>query len=142
VNYREGDPAAAVRAVAPDGVDLVVEVAPAVNLPLDLAVLKARGTIAAYATDGGTSMTVEIGPAMVLNTRLQFMLLYTVGAEALRAAAEDITTALAAGVLPVGEEHGLPLHRFALEDTAGAHEAVEAGAIGKVLIDVGPPIGG
>jgi NADPH2:quinone reductase len=138
VNYREGDPAAAIRAIAADGVDLVVEVAPAPNLALDLAVLKTRGTIAVYATDGGTSLTFEIGPNMVLNTRLQFLLLYTVGAEALRAAAEDITAALEAGALPVGEEHGLPLHRFPLDDTAGAHDAVEAGAIGKVLIDVGP----
>ena len=136
VNYREGDPAAAIRAVAPDGVDLVVEVAPAVNLPLDLAVIRSRATIAIYATDGGAELTLAIGPNIVLNTRLQFLLLYTVGAGALQAAADDITAALEAGALPVGEEHGLPLHRFDLADTAGAHEAVEAGAVGKVLIDV------
>jgi NADPH2:quinone reductase len=136
VNYREDDPTAAIHQVAPDGVDVVVEVAPAANLPLDLAVLRTRGTIATYASDGGSSLTLEIGPNMVLNTRLQFLLLYTIGAEALRAATEDITAALEAGALPVGEEHGLPLHRFPLEDTAGAHDAVEAGKVGKVLIDV------
>jgi NADPH2:quinone reductase len=38
--------------------------------------------------------------------------------------------------LPVGEEAGLPLHRFALERAADAHAAVEASAVGKVLIDV------
>ena len=32
VNYREGDPVAAIRELAPDGVDIVVEVAPAQNL--------------------------------------------------------------------------------------------------------------
>jgi NADPH:quinone reductase len=37
----------------------------------------------------------------------------------------------------VGAEAGLPLHRFALEQTAEAHAAVERGAVGKVLIDVG-----
>ncbi len=37
VNYREGDPVAAIREIAPDGVDIVVEVAPAQNLGLDLA---------------------------------------------------------------------------------------------------------
>ena len=98
--------------------------------------IRSRATIAIYATDGGAELTLAIGPNIVLNTRLQFLLLYTVGAGALQAAADDITAALEAGVLPVGEEHGLPLHRFDLADTAGAHEAVEAGAVGKVLIDV------
>jgi NADPH2:quinone reductase len=36
----------------------------------------------------------------------------------------------------VGEAHGLPLSRFALEQTAQAHDAVEQAAIGKVLIDL------
>jgi NADPH:quinone reductase len=139
VNYREGDPAAAIRAVAPDGVDIVAEVAPAANLPLDLAVIRTRATIAAYASDGGSSITLAVGPNMVLNTRLQFLLLYTVGDEVLNAATADITAALRDGALPVGEEHGLPLHRFALADTAAAHDAVEAGVVGKVLIDVARP---
>jgi NADPH2:quinone reductase len=139
VNYREDDAAAAIRALAPDGVDVVVEVAPAVNLPLDLAVIRTRATIAVYASDGGTSVPLEVGPNIVLNTRLQFLLLYTVGHEALSAAAADITAALRDGALPVGEEHGLPLHRFALADTAAAHDAVEAGVVGKVLIDVTRP---
>jgi NADPH2:quinone reductase len=46
--------------------------------------------------------------------------------------------ALAAGALQVGEEHGLPLTRFSLDDTAAAHDAVERGTVGKVLIDVAP----
>mgnify|MGYP003513397797 CR=1 FL=1 len=39
-------------------------------------------------------------------------------------------------MVEVGDEHGLPLTRFALADTAAAHDAVEGGAVGKVLIDV------
>ena len=38
--------------------------------------------------------------------------------------------------MEVGEEHGLPLHRFPLERTGDAHDAVQAGAVGKVVIDV------
>ena len=64
------------------------------------------------------------------------MLLYTVGEELCGAAAEDVTAAVADGALRVGEDAGLPLHRFPLEQTAAAHDAVEAGAVGKVLIDV------
>ena len=73
---------------------------------------------------------------MVLNARLQFILLYTVGDAALAAAAEDVSAAVADGALGVGEEYGLPLVRFPLEQTAAAHDAVENGAVGKVLIDV------
>jgi NADPH2:quinone reductase len=41
------------------------------------------------------------------------------------------------GAFRVGEQSGLPLHRFPLEDTAATHSAVENGAVGKVLITVG-----
>ncbi|WP_432522741.1 NADPH:quinone reductase [Kineococcus sp. SYSU DK006] len=136
VNYREGDPAAAIREVAPDGVDVVVEVALAQNLELDQAVLRPRGVVASYANDGGDDVRVDIRANMVLNTRLQFILMYTMGAQNLAAAAQDVTAALRDGALPVGEEHGLPLLRFPLERTAAAHEAVEGGVVGKVLIDV------
>jgi NADPH2:quinone reductase len=33
----------------------------------------------------------------------------------------------------------LPLHHFSLEEAGAAHDAVEEGAIGKVLIDIGEP---
>jgi hypothetical protein len=62
--------------------------------------------------------------------------LYTAGTQARAAAVEDVATAVRAGALPVGEEHGLPLVRFPLERTADAHRAVESGAVGKVLVDV------
>jgi NADPH2:quinone reductase len=73
---------------------------------------------------------------MTKNTRYQFVLVYTVGEAALRAAAEDINRAVEDGALPVGEEAGLPLHRFQLAETAAAHQAVEDDAVGKVLVDV------
>jgi NADPH2:quinone reductase len=136
VNYREAGAAEAIRRVAPDGVDIIVEVAPAANADLDLAVLRNAGTIAVYANNGGSTMTLDVRPNMVLNTRWQFLLLYTVGRPALTAAAEDITAALRDGALPVGAEHGLPLVRFPLAATADAHTAVENDTVGKVLVDV------
>ena len=137
VNYREGGAADRIREIAPDGVHTIVEVALGANVDLDLAVLATRGTIAAYADDGGPSVTIPLRPSMGLNARFQFVLLYTIGATALGAAAEDITLALRDGALPVGEEHGLPVHRYPLAETAAAHTAVQDGALGKVLIDVG-----
>ena len=136
INYRDEDAAAAIRKVAPDGVDLVVEVAIAANAQLNLDVVKPRSSIAIYANDGGREFTLDVRQNMIKNLRYQFVLLYTVGAAALTAAVEDITLALVDGALPVGENAGLPLHRFALANTADAHQAVQDGAVGKVLIDV------
>ncbi|WP_157428544.1 NADPH:quinone reductase [Agromyces salentinus] len=136
VDYRATDATAAIRALAPDGVDQVVEVSPARNAELNARVIANHGSIAVYATDGGGEMTLDVRHHFALNVRYQFLLLYTVGREALTAAAEDIVHAVADGALPVGEDAGLPLTRFPLERAAAAHDAVEAGTIGKVLIDV------
>jgi NADPH2:quinone reductase len=136
VDYRQEGAAAEIRELAPEGVDVIVEVAPAVNAALDAAVLAPDGTIAAYATDGGADLGLGVRSLMYLNARYRFVLVYTVPDEEKDQAVRDVAAALADGALPVGEEHGLPLHRFPLEATADAHAAVEGNAIGKVLIDV------
>jgi NADPH2:quinone reductase len=136
INYRDEDAATAIRKVAPEGVDLVVEVAIAANSQLNIDVVKPRGSVAIYANDGGGEFTVPIRPNMIKNLRYQFVLLYSVGDVALAAAVEDITLALVDEALPVGENAGLPLLRFPLANTADAHQAVQDGAVGKVLIDV------
>ncbi len=136
VNYREGDTVARIRDLAPDGVDIVVEVAPAQNIRLDVQVIKPRGTIAIYANNGGDEVNISVRETFSTNARFQWVLLYTVGRSALRAAAEDITAAVIDGALGVGDDRGLPLHHYPLERTADAHAAVEGGIVGKVLIDV------
>jgi NADPH2:quinone reductase len=68
---------------------------------------------------------------MTANVTLRFVLLYGIPPAAFDQAARDITTALTDGKLT-----GLPVTRFALDDVAAAHDAVEAGALGKVLIDL------
>ena len=136
VNYRAEDAAKAIRAIAPDGVDQVVEVSPARNAELNSRVIANHGSVSVYATDGGTEMTLDVRWHFSRNVRYQFLLLYTVGDAALAAAAEDVSHAVDDGALPVGEEAGLPITRFPLERAAEAHDAVEAGTVGKVLIDV------
>jgi NADPH2:quinone reductase len=137
VNYRESDAAREILAVAPDGVDVAVEVAPAQNNALDVEVVRNRGTIAIYANNGGEQFTVDIRPTFSKNLRYQFLLLYTLGRDLVDAAAEDISAAVASGALRVGDEAGMPLHHFPLEDTAAAHDAVADGVVGKVLLDIG-----
>jgi NADPH2:quinone reductase len=136
VNYRSEDAAEAIVALAPDGVDVVVEVAPAANAELDAAVLAQEGTVAVYATDGRAEAALAVWPLMLRNVRYQFVLVYTVPVAAKDQAVADVSAAVAAGALPVGEEFGLPLHRFPLERAGDAHDAVERGAVGKVLIEL------
>ena len=136
VDYRTTEAAARIRSLAPEGVDLIVEVAPAQNAELDLAVICNRGTVAVYANNGGDEMRLDVRRTFSLNIRYQFVLLYTVGQRELDAAAEDIAAAIEDGALPIGVDVGLPLHFFDLEHTADAHAAVEADVVGKVLIRV------
>jgi NADPH:quinone reductase len=136
VDYRRSNAAEEILRLAPDGVDVVVEVAPAANAALEQAVLAPNGAVAVYATDRGDELELSVRALMSRNLRYQFVLVYTVPAEAKAQAVDDVAAALAEGVLPVGAEAGLPLHRFPLERTADAHAAVEGGAVGKVLIDV------
>jgi NADPH2:quinone reductase len=119
-----------VRALAPDGVDRVVELALDHNLELDLGVCAPHAVISTYA-DGGTPASVPVRRLMTPNLLLRFVLVYTMPPEALRAAVAGVREAVADGALST-----LPLHRFPLEDIAGVHDAVESGAVGKVVVDV------
>ena len=68
---------------------------------------------------------------MIRNAAIEFVLVYTMPEAAKRQAVADITEALRDGALT-----GLPVRRFALEEIAAAHDAVEAGFVGKVLVDL------
>ena len=127
VNYRDADAADQIRAAA-GRPDRVVEVALGANLALDLAVTKSGSTIVSYAA-GPSDPVLPVRACMTANVVLRFILLYGVPRPALRRAAEDINAALTAGALTE-----LPAHRFGLSDVVAAHEAAEAGPLGKVLV--------
>lgn len=135
VNYRTAGVADEIRALAPGGVDVVVEVAPGVNDALDAAVIGPNGTVAVYVVDGGGALSVA-WPLIQHNVAYRFVLVYTVPPQPKDQAVRDVSAAVADGALPVGEEAGLPLHHFPLGRTGDAHDAVEAGAVGKVVIDL------
>jgi len=127
VNYRDADAADQIRA-AVGQTDRVVEVARGANLALDLAVAKPGSMIVTYAAEPADPV-LPVRACMTANVTLRFILLYGVPRPALRQAAADITAALIEGALTE-----LPVHRFGLSDIVAAHEAVEAGALGKVLV--------
>ncbi|HEX4057975.1 MAG TPA: NADPH:quinone reductase [Galbitalea sp.] len=136
INYRTEDVAERVRAIAKDGVEVIAEVNAAVNLGLDLTLLRVGGTIASYAGTPADEATFPVRAAMSANARLQFLLTYLTSDAQKRAAVDATTAALQAGALGIGAENGLPIIRFPLERAADAQRAVEAGTVGKVLIDV------
>jgi NADPH2:quinone reductase len=127
VNYRDADAAEQVRSFAGQ-IDRIVELALGVNLALDLAVAAPHAQIVTYAAEASDPV-LPVRACMTANLLLRFVLLYGVPREALDQAAQDITAALADGALTE-----LPVARFSLDDIVAAHEAVEAGAVGKVLV--------
>ena len=76
IDYRRQDVVAEVRAIAPHGVNTIVEVSPAVNAALDAEVLARHGSVAVYANNGGSEMELPVRPSMVPNVRWQFVLVY------------------------------------------------------------------
>ncbi len=126
VNYRSPGAVEQVRAFGP--VDRVIEVALGANFELDLAVARPHATIVTYAAEPANPV-LPVRACMTANVTLEFVLLYGVPMESLDQAAADISAALASGELT-----GLPVHKFPLADIAAAHEAAEAGAVGKVIV--------
>ncbi len=131
VNYRDSTAADRIREAAPTGVERFVEVAIAENLELDLSVAAPGAVIVAYAADSTSVAHAPVRRLMAANIALRFMLLYLVPAADLQAAVARTSAALAAGALSA-----LPIQRFSLHEAGAAHDAVEGGAVGKVVIDL------
>ncbi len=125
-----GDPAAAIRAHAPDGVGRIIEVSLSDNADLDDAVAANGAVIAAYATrDDRTE--IPFWTLLFNNVTLRLLGSDDFPAEARRQAARDLTAAAAAGALTVDVGD-----RFPLADIAKAHDRIDAGGRGRVLIDI------
>ena len=135
VNYRTSNAAEEIRSIAPDGVNIVAEVAPTSNAELNSLILAPEATVAVYANEAEPCM-IPVRPHMMLNTHYQFLMVYNVSARAKADAVSAVSAAVAAGALRVGAEAGVPLHRYPLADTAAAHAAVESSVVGKVLLDL------
>ncbi|HEX6712749.1 MAG TPA: NADPH:quinone reductase [Thermoleophilaceae bacterium] len=127
VDYKAGD---AIERVKDLRADRIVELSLGDNLELDLAAAGPHCAIASYANEG-RDPELEARKLMGPNIVLRFVLVYTMPREAIEQSIADITRALEDGALTEP-----PLHRFSLAETAAAHDAVEAGAIGKVLIEI------
>jgi NADPH2:quinone reductase len=109
-------------------VDRIVEVALGANLQLDLAISRPGTVVACYAAEPQDPV-LPVRACMSACVVLRFMLLYNMPQAVLDQGAADIGTALRAGALTE-----LPEHQFGLAEIVTAHEAVEHGTTGKVLV--------
>jgi NADPH:quinone reductase len=127
----ESDPAAAIRRLAPDGVDRVVEVALSANADLDAAVARNGAVVAAFASPGDRP-ALPFWPMLFANVTIRLLGSDDFPQDAKDAAARDLSAAAAQSALTVTVAETFPLARI-----AAAHEAVESGkAPGRVLVAV------
>ncbi|MEY9862731.1 NADPH2:quinone reductase [Catenulispora sp. GAS73] len=124
------DPAAAIRSHAPNGVDRIIEVALSDNADLDDAVAANGATIAAYATRADRT-EIPFWTLLFNNVTLRLLGSDDFPAEAKRQAARDLTAAAAVGALTVDIGD-----RYPLADISKAHDRIDAGGRGRVLIDI------
>jgi len=133
INYREQDVVAAIQELtAGGGVDRIIEVEFGGNLTVSNQVLKIGGVIAAYGSAAVPTPPLPFYPMMFNHTTVQMLLVYLLTNAQRRRACGLINEALDAGILKnhIGA-------RFALDDTAQAHVAVETGSvIGNVVVTV------
>jgi NADPH2:quinone reductase len=108
-----------VRALAPHGVDHIVEVAFGANIATDIELLTLGGSIASYATDVAVP-EIPFWPLVFKNVRLFFLGSDDFPSDAKVSAARDLNNAFEAGW--AGFEIA---ERIPLSDIAKAHELVE-----------------
>jgi NADPH:quinone reductase len=136
INYREEDVAARVRELTGGGGAQVVVEVNTDNLRTDLSAVASGGNIAIYVAG---EVAIPSFKAMLKNASLDFVLTYTTTTEEKDNAVAAVAEAVNAGAFRVGEEAGLPILRYPFARIAGAHEAVEQHAVGKVVIEVTEP---
>jgi NADPH2:quinone reductase len=122
------DPAADIRAVAPDGVDRIIEVAFSDNVDLDAAVGKVGTVIAAYASRQDRP-TFPFWPMLFNNMTIRLLGSDDFPSEAKEQAATDLTAAARDGALSITIGETLPLERV-----AEAHDLVDAGTRHRVVV--------
>jgi len=123
------DPVAAIRRLAPDGVDRIVAVALSANADLDAAVVRNGAALAAYASPNDRP-ELPFWPLLFNNVVIRLLGSDDFPQPAKDAAARDLTDAAAQSALSIKVAEIVPLERI-----AAAHELIESGkAPGRVLV--------
>jgi NADPH2:quinone reductase len=109
------------------GADAIIEMDLSANAKLIPAVLRPKGKVIVYGT--GAEATIPSFFCLSNSVLLQFFLVYQLDAQQRDRAVAGITRALEAGKL-----HNRVWPTFPLAEAAAAHEAVERGTIGNVVV--------
>ena len=132
INYKTEDVGSRVMELtAGEGVDRIVEVELGGNLATSLKVIKVNGAIAAYASEASPEPTLPFYLSLYKSMLIRHLLVFQVPDEDKAHAVADINRWMAEGRL----SHNIGQH-YPLAEIVAAHEAVEAGAVGKVLVEI------
>ena len=114
------------------GVDHIIEVDFGANIAANSKILKPNGTIAAYASSTVPEPAIPYYPLMMNGVGIDLVFVYILPDAARAQALADIATLLGGSVL----RHRIGA-RYALAETAAAHEAQESGKVtGNIVIEV------
>lgn len=133
LNYREQHLIERINRFTNDeGVDQIIDVEFGMNAEISAAVIKNCGVVSTYSSSLSPNPAIPFYPMMFKNVTLNMVLVYNMPESAKRQAIKDIETALSENQLT---------HRIAeswpLEQTANAHESIEAGGLdGCVVIEI------
>ncbi|MEP3279844.1 MAG: NADPH:quinone reductase [Stappiaceae bacterium] len=116
---------------AHQGVDRIIEVDLAANMEINAALIAPHGTIASYSSSSDPKPTLDYYAFANLGANLRFIQGFRIPAQARARGQKSLATLAASKKLniPIGQT-------FDLADIAAAHERVEAGSIGNVVLRV------
>jgi NADPH2:quinone reductase len=116
------------------GVDAVIEMDLAANAKLIPFVLRPKGSVIVYGT-GAAAASLPAFFCLTQSIRVQFFLVYELDTRERERAVSGIGRALEQSSLSIGKLiNRVATPTYALADTAAAHEAVERGTIGNVIV--------
>lgn len=119
-----------VRDVAPNGFDRVIEVSLSDNIDFDAAVVADGAVIAAYASRADRP-DIPFWPLLFANVTLRMLGSDDFAAAAKQTAVRDLTEIALAGKL-----HSVVAAHYPLDEIARAHDLVDAGTRGRVLVSI------
>ena len=113
------------------GVDRIIDAELGVNLGRDAAAVRPGGVICSFGSALNPEPVLPVYALLGKGAVLRFVLVYLLSAEQRAAANAEVTAALEDGSLA-------PLIgvRFGLEDIVAAHETVEGGSFGQVVVEL------
>lgn len=132
IDYKREDVGARVMDLtAKRGVDAVIDMDIVANAKLLPGVLRPKGSVIIYGT-GGAEAAIPSAFCLTNSIRLQFFLVYELDATERARTVAAITDALTKGKLI----NRVAQPTFALKDIVAAHEAVEKGSTGNVVVTI------